>query len=283
MAKDSAKENTTKLNLHQKLVEIRKQALYFQKYKPTDKTPYEYVQGSDILATIRPKMDELNVLLVSSVENYEYSREWLDKVDTKWENGKKIDLPPKKVPKETVILKMKMVWIDGDNPEDEIHIPFVAFGTNEDPSKALGSALTYSERYFLLKFFNVPTDKDDPDRFADKHDYDTVPMEESAPPIKTPLRTTNAAEPIKIQVKVNPKIEPVPTTPSLSPLRLFQQTCDPNAIMPAVHSSYLQKAAKDKNKDVAYMINLVQSKGVTKSSELTNEQFFEIMDELEAL
>src|SRR5699024_10548801 len=37
------------------------------------------------------------------------------------------------------------------------------YGQQEDNSKAYGSALTYSEMYFFLKFFNAPTDDDDPD------------------------------------------------------------------------------------------------------------------------
>ena len=45
---------------------------------------------------------------------------------------------------------------------------FFSSGLNGD-EKGVGSALTYAERYFFLKYFNVPTDDDDPDSFQEKH------------------------------------------------------------------------------------------------------------------
>ena len=56
---------------------------------------------------------------------------------------------------------MKFTWIDVENGEkDEIF--FGANGQN-DWDKGVGSALTYAERYFLLKFFHIATDEDDID------------------------------------------------------------------------------------------------------------------------
>ncbi|KKL28137.1 hypothetical protein LCGC14_2378110, partial [marine sediment metagenome] len=40
----------------------------------------------------------------------------------------------------------------------------------ESPKKAL----TYAEEYFMLKFFNIATDKDDPDNFQKRLDGETV-------------------------------------------------------------------------------------------------------------
>ena len=54
-------------------------------------------------------------------------------------------------------------WIDSES-NDEISCPWVAVGSHmQDPSMAFGGSLTYSERYFMLKFFQVPTTKDDPE------------------------------------------------------------------------------------------------------------------------
>jgi len=58
-------------------------------------------------------------------------------------------------------------WIDIATGE-KLSIPWSASGCNGD-DKGLGSALTYAERYFILKQFNIPTDDDDPDAFQDKH------------------------------------------------------------------------------------------------------------------
>jgi len=56
---------------------------------------------------------------------------------------------------------MRFTWIDvisGQKDENS----FGANGQN-DWEKGLGSALTYAERYFLLKFFHIATDEDDID------------------------------------------------------------------------------------------------------------------------
>lgn len=62
-----------------------------------------------------------------------------------------------------VELDLSYKWINADNPEETLEIPFYAIGEQSDPSKAFGTALTYSERYVLLKMFNLPTDEDDAD------------------------------------------------------------------------------------------------------------------------
>ena len=58
---------------------------------------------------------------------------------------------------------MSYKWINADNPEEELTVPWQLYGAQDDISKAFGSGLTYSERYFILKFFQAPTDADDPD------------------------------------------------------------------------------------------------------------------------
>ena len=64
-------------------------------------------------------------------------------------------------------LKMRFTWVDVDTEEKDENL-FFASGLNGD-EKGVGSALTYAERYFFLKYFNVPTDSDDPDSFQEKH------------------------------------------------------------------------------------------------------------------
>jgi len=60
---------------------------------------------------------------------------------------------------------MKFTWIDTETGDFDENL-FGANGQN-DWDKGVGSALTYGERYFLLKFFHIATDEDDidnPDR-----------------------------------------------------------------------------------------------------------------------
>lgn len=147
------------MNLHQKLVEIRKEIDVFE--KDTKGFNYSYVSGSQVLSKIQNKMNELGVILYPVVNETEHST-----FDYKQFNKKTKQMEDKT---DFVINgDMQYVWQNAENPEDKIVIPWKLYGQQDDISKAFGSALTYSERYFLLKFFNAPTDEDDPDKNQEK-------------------------------------------------------------------------------------------------------------------
>ena len=57
---------------------------------------------------------------------------------------------------------MKFTWIDIETGEKDENL----FGANGQNGfdKGVGSALTYAERYFLLKYFHIATDEDDIDQ-----------------------------------------------------------------------------------------------------------------------
>ena len=56
---------------------------------------------------------------------------------------------------------MKFTWIDSETGEKDENF----FGANGQNGwdKGVGSALTYAERYFILKYFHISTDEDDID------------------------------------------------------------------------------------------------------------------------
>lgn len=137
------------MNLYQKLVEIRKEVINFS--KDTESFGYKYVSGSQAIAKIREKMDSLEVLLVPEVKStisstYDY-----------------INAKGKECTDHIVSGEMSYKWINAENPEETLTVPWQLYGAQDDISKAFGSGLTYSERYFILKFFQAPTDADDPD------------------------------------------------------------------------------------------------------------------------
>ncbi|PFZ02320.1 recombinase [Bacillus wiedmannii] len=137
------------MNLWQKLVEIRKDIDVFS--KDGKSYGYSYVTGSQVLHKIKQKMDELGVILSPRMGSH---KNWVHE----YKNGKGKDV------KDFVIeSEGSYVWINSDKPEEREEVPWKFFGQQDDASKAFGSALTYSERYFLLKFFGVPTDEDDAD------------------------------------------------------------------------------------------------------------------------
>lgn len=136
------------MNLYQKIVAIRRSVGSLRKDKKGDR--YDYVSGNQVLTKIEDKMNELNLLLIPSTLDGEY-----EPYTYKTKYGEKTDLIVKG--------KMTYTWINGDKPEERMEVPWFYFGQMNEVSKAFGSALTYSERYFLLKAFGIPTDGDDPD------------------------------------------------------------------------------------------------------------------------
>lgn len=140
---------TKSLNLHQKLVEVRKAIGAFT--KDTEGFGYSYVSGSQVLSKIQKKMNELGVLLMPEVETQDFQTH--DYINKKGENKEEF----------LVYGKLNYTWVNAEQPEDKISIPFYYAGAQDDISKAFGSGLTYAERYFIIKFFNIPTDADDPD------------------------------------------------------------------------------------------------------------------------
>ncbi|MNT28935.1 ERF superfamily protein [compost metagenome] len=60
---------------------------------------------------------------------------------------------------------MSMTWINADEPTEQIECPWYSQGVDIAGEKGVGKALTYGEKNFILKFFNIATDKDDPDAF----------------------------------------------------------------------------------------------------------------------
>lgn len=157
------------MNLYMKLIEIRK--MVEKANKDNKAYNFEYVSGNQLLEKIRPKMDELNVLLVTSIVpgtlKYQDVR-----------NMEKDKYGKDKLVKDVfVTAEMIMTWINAEEPTERLEVPFVLCGQQDDISQSLGSGLTYSERYFMLKFFNVATDGDDPDKLnSDKKTANDKPQ-----------------------------------------------------------------------------------------------------------
>lgn len=51
-------------------------------------------------------------------------------------------------------------WVNDENPEENIMVPWYIVGSQADPSQAFGSGLTYCTRYFLLNYFQIAQDND---------------------------------------------------------------------------------------------------------------------------
>lgn len=150
------------MNLYQKLHHIQSKIIGLGKDKQSN--TYSYVTGAKVLEYIKPLMNELGLILKQEVLSIDNERMDYTVKSKKWEevNGQNKQIEFDK-PKSEILSKvmMKFTWIDSESGEKDENL-FGANGQN-DWEKGLGSALTYGERYFLLKFFHIATDEDDID------------------------------------------------------------------------------------------------------------------------
>ena len=139
------------MNIYQKLHKIQSQVLGLGKDKSSNS--YKYVTGSKVLEHIKPLMNEYGLILKQEVLSIDNERQ-------DYKVG--INTPNEKM-KSEILTKcmMRFTWIDTETGEKDENL-FGANGQN-DWEKGLGSALTYAERYFLLKYFHIATDEDDID------------------------------------------------------------------------------------------------------------------------
>lgn len=143
-------EEVKSKNLYQKLLHIQREVKGLGKNK--DGFGYKYVTGDKVLEHLKPLMNDLGLLLKPEVLSIDNCRQ-----DYATKSGSKSEILSK--------VMMRFTWIDADTGEKDENL-FGANGQN-DWDKGVGSALTYAERYFLLKFFHIATDEDDidnPDR-----------------------------------------------------------------------------------------------------------------------
>ena len=71
----------TKMNIYQKLIEVRKEVEFL--VKDEQGFQYKYVSGSSVLNTIRPKMDELGLMLITNILSAKHERFTWEGVDNK--------------------------------------------------------------------------------------------------------------------------------------------------------------------------------------------------------
>lgn len=155
------------LNIYQKLAKIRKQVEVIQKNKSG--YGYKYVSDDELFAKITGFMDKYGISLIPGIvpgsvvaEPYTYKKTKKDKI-----NGE-VKIYDEAVNEFLVHGDMTYTWVNNDNPNEKIVVDWALVGNQGDGSQALGSSLTYSMRYFLLKFFNIATPEDDPDNWRNK-------------------------------------------------------------------------------------------------------------------
>lgn len=133
--------------IYKKILEIQKAVIGLGKDAQGNNAPY--VSGNKVLSIIRPLMDNAGLLLTKDVIEYSFTP------------IKQTDRNGREKTEMFCAIKIRFTWVDTESGET-LPIDWVSSGAN-GLDKSLGSALTYGERYFLLKQFGVQTDRDDVD------------------------------------------------------------------------------------------------------------------------
>lgn len=134
------------MGLYEKLFELQKAVSAINKDGKNISDKYNYVSGEAILGIVRPKMDELKLLLIPRVDGASLHEGTTRSGTTRFFTE----------------VFYNFTWRDVESGE-ELSVPWYAQGSDLAGERGVGKAATYAEKTFLLKFFHIPTDKDDPD------------------------------------------------------------------------------------------------------------------------
>jgi len=191
------------MELYKKLLKIQQKINGLGKDKKS--FTYSYVTGDKVLGEIKPLMNEMGLILKQEILSIENTRQ-----DYATAKGNKSEILSK--------VMMQFTWIDTETGEKDVNL-FGANGQN-DWEKGLGSALTYGERYFLLKYFHIATDEDDIDNdkrtttppavtqeWAENNLKDALTIDELASRYKS-LSADLQAKTVKIKDEMKIKLTP---------------------------------------------------------------------------
>jgi hypothetical protein len=141
------------MNLYEKLLLLQKEVTAITKDGENKNDKYNYVSGEAVLNVIRPKMDELGLLLAPAVRQTALHEGTTRSGTSRFMTEIWYDF----------------TWVDVESC-DTLTYPWYAQGVDLAGERGVGKAATYAEKTFLLKFFHVPTDKDDPDNDGRRRD-----------------------------------------------------------------------------------------------------------------
>lgn len=158
-------------NIYEKLLEVKKSVEHIQKKKVGENLSYKAVSSSMVLGEINKELNKQGLLLKTQmlgkdIQRLERTKEYNGKTSIVYDFMATIDL--------------EYTWINVANPTEKDVNFFSCSGLNTDPSKSFGSVLTYAEKYFMLKYFNVSTDESDVDTFRQSHEDEDEKRERKA-------------------------------------------------------------------------------------------------------
>lgn len=152
------------LNLYQKLAKIR--AMSDVVVKDKSGYNYKYADLATVLANITAGMKKYGVSLVPMIcpGTAQVSQNVITEL--------KMDKTGKQFEKRTTEMlfcaEMVFRWINDDNPEEYLDVPWYTTGSMSDPSQSTGSAMSYALRQYLISFFQIAQEENDVDAYRSK-------------------------------------------------------------------------------------------------------------------
>lgn len=151
------------LNIYEKLAKIGEPIQILKKTKKGYN--YTYVPEEEILAGIQNGMRQYKVSLIPHIVPNSTKTQMVTTEKTRAAKDGRIYT--EYVNEYLVTGEMTFSWVNTENPDERVEVPWYFSGQQPDSSQAYGSALTYASRYFKLQFFQVAT-TDDPDALIAK-------------------------------------------------------------------------------------------------------------------
>lgn len=153
-----------KLNLYQKLAKVR--AISDVAQKDLKGYGYTYTSLAAILSKVTSGMKKYGVSLIPSIVP------GTSTVVPNTTTSITVDKTGKRIEKTTTEMlfcaDMIFTWINDDNPEERIDVPWFVTGAQSDPSQAAGSGLSYTLRQFLTNYFQIAQTNTDVDAYRSK-------------------------------------------------------------------------------------------------------------------
>ncbi len=149
----------TKLNIWQRLLNVRRKACFIKKEIVGVNLKFKAVSVDMALAAVNGEINKNNLFLHTEI----LEEETIETTAKKMYNGVESEYLSYRTK-----LKLKYTWFNVDKPDENVSSFWTCVAVNTDPAKANGACLSYSEKYFMLKFFNIissENEKLDPDYY----------------------------------------------------------------------------------------------------------------------
>jgi len=134
------------MDLYEKLLAIQQSVDNIIKDGKNQSDKYDFASNENVLDRFRPLLNQHHLLLIPRMEAAA-----IHEGQTRSGTARYL-----------TEITFTMIWYDVESG-DTLPVPWYAQGVDLAGEKGVGKAATYAEKTFLLKFFHVPTNKDDPD------------------------------------------------------------------------------------------------------------------------